>query len=80
MWHTWHGIRLTARLFLCLDKERLIRAYIRSVTEWNCLHSVQLAALKRGDDYKFTLELTDAAERVQNAKYAILVHRQTHGC
>ena len=44
------------------------------------MQSAQVAAVLKGADFPFEAELAAAASRRENAKYAILVHQQEHGC
>jgi hypothetical protein len=64
----------------CIEKERLMSEYAAAVSECNRMHSAQIAAVKRGEDFPFEEQIAKAAERRENAKYAILAHQQEHGC
>jgi len=65
---------------LCLHKEKLIREFANAVSEYNRMHSAQLAAVLKGEDFLFADEIAQAEQRKDEAKYAILAHRQEHGC
>ena len=65
---------------ICLDKRLLTRAYVREVSEWNRIHSAQVRAVTQGQEYMFNQELAAATDRVEQAKYALINHCQTHGC
>ena len=64
----------------CIEKERLMRDFSQAVAELNRMQSAQLAAVLNGEDFPFENELADAQRRKENTKYAILAHRQAHGC
>jgi hypothetical protein len=64
----------------CIEKERLMRDYTSAVAEWTRMHSAQVAALQRGNDVLFREQIAQAAERMENAKYAIIAHQEQHGC
>jgi hypothetical protein len=42
--------------------------------------SAQIAAVVKGEDFRFQEQIEQAAERKDGAKYAILAHRKVHGC
>ena len=65
---------------LCLQREKLIREFAHAVSEYNRMHSAQLAAVLKGEDFPFCDEIAKAEQRKDDAKYAILAHRQEHGC
>jgi hypothetical protein len=44
------------------------------------MHSAQLAAVLKAEDFLFQHEIAEAGRRKDQAKYAILEHRQEHGC
>jgi len=64
----------------CIEKFRLMQEYARAVSEHDRMQSAQVAAVLRGEDFPFEEEIASAADRRENAKYAILTHRQHHGC
>jgi len=64
----------------CIEKQRLTRAYLQAISEWTRLHRLQLDAVLMGADYTFTKELGAAAYRADEVKYALISHRETHGC
>jgi len=57
-----------------------MRAFAKAVSDLNRMHSAQTAAIMRGEDFRFEEQIADAATDRDNAKYAILTHRQEHGC
>lgn len=64
----------------CSEKRRLLQEFARAVRAMNRIHAAQLRAVLSGDGFQFQDELADALERKENAKYAVLVHQQEHGC
>jgi hypothetical protein len=65
---------------LCLEKEKLTRAFTWAVSELHRMQSAQVAAVRNGEDFPFQDQIAAAAERREQAKYAIIAQRQTHGC
>jgi hypothetical protein len=65
---------------LCFEKEKLLREFAHAVSEYNRMHSAQLAAVLKDEDFPFGEEIAKAEQRKEEAKYAILAHRQEHGC
>ena len=57
-----------------------MREFAKAVSEYNRMHSAQLAAVLNGEDFPFQDEIEKAGRRKDDAKYAILEHRQEHGC
>ncbi len=57
-----------------------MRDYAAAVSEWTRMHSAHVAALQRGAEDLFHEQLLVAADRVDNAKYAIIAHQESHGC
>lgn len=57
-----------------------MKAFASAVSEYNRLHSAQLAAVLKGEGFIFRKELAEAESRKENAKYAVLAHQQAHGC
>ena len=72
--------RVAPALHACIEKFRLMQDYARAVSEHNRMQSAQVAAVLRGEDFPFEEEIGQASDRRENAKYAILAHRQHHGC
>jgi hypothetical protein len=64
----------------CIEKRRLLRAFAAAVSDYNRMHSAQLAAVLRGEDFQFQEEIARAAEEKDRAKYAVMAHREAHGC
>jgi len=64
----------------CIKKERLMREFAKAVSDYHRMNSAQLAAVLNGQDFPFEAQIAEAGERVQEMKYAILAHRQEHGC
>jgi hypothetical protein len=67
-------------IFACAEKWRLLRAFTKAVSDMNRIHSAQLAAVLNGDGFPFEEEFAEALARKENAKYAVMVHQQEHGC
>jgi len=65
---------------ICIERERLMLAFAQAVSELNRMQSAQTAAILRGDDFQFEEQIAEATLRRDNAKYAILKHREEHGC
>ncbi len=66
--------------FICIEKERLFRAYGAASLDYSRLSSARVAALANGEEPPSIDELSAAELRKDNAKYAILVHQEGHGC
>jgi hypothetical protein len=66
-------------LVVCIERERLFQDFARAVSDQHRMQSAQVAAVLRGEDFPFREEIAKAVERRENAKYAILTHRQEHG-
>lgn len=65
---------------VCFYKERLLRAFAHAVSDYNRMHSAQLAAVVRGEDFPFKEEIAQAHLVMEQAKYDVLSHRDEHGC
>jgi hypothetical protein len=68
------------RVPFCAEKQRLLREFTEAVSECHRMQSAQLEALLNEDDIQFEEQIQDANTRRQKAKYAILAHRESHGC
>ena len=64
----------------CIEKRRLMDEFQRAVSHHNRMQVSQVAAVIRGEDFPFEREIAEAAERRDNAKYAIIAHQKDHGC
>jgi len=66
----------------CIERERLMREFVATASEYHRIQSAQIAAMLRdgAEDFPFEKELAQATMRRENAKYAILLHRQKHRC
>jgi hypothetical protein len=73
-------VAASAKPIHCIEKERLLKAFAAAVGEYNRMNSARVAALRRGDELTFAAQLEEAAERMDNARYAIIAHREQHGC
>lgn len=65
---------------ICIEKERLFRAFGEASLEYSRLYSARMAALSSGEEAPPIDDLSDAELRKENAKYAILLHQEQHGC
>ncbi len=65
---------------VCKEKERLIRAYTDAALEYNHLNSMRVTAVIKGEATPALDLISEAEVRKENAKYAILVHLEEHGC
>jgi hypothetical protein len=66
-------------ILACIEKERLLHIFARAVSDHHRMQSAQLAAVLRGEDFPFEEEIAKAAALREQAKYAVLMHRQEHG-
>jgi hypothetical protein len=66
--------------FACIEKRRLLKTFADAVSEYNRIQSAQVAAVMNGDGFQFQDELAVAEARRENAKYAVLLHEEEHGC
>ena len=66
--------------FLCREKERLFAAYGKVAAECIRLHCARTEAVLQGEEFGLLDELAAAEIARENAKYAIIVHQQVHGC
>jgi len=66
----------------CDECKRLLDAFGDAVTEVVALHKTHFQAVveDEADPHRFDLLIHDANEKKQNAKYAYLLHRETHDC
>jgi len=69
-----------APIIACIEKERLLQAFAKAVSDYHRMQTAQVAAVQRGEDFPFQEELAQAAEVRDRAKYAVLQHRLEHGC
>jgi hypothetical protein len=67
-------------VILCLEKQKLIAAFQRAVSEYNRMNSAQVAAVLNGEGFLFTELIAEAGTRKDQAKYAVLKHQEEHGC
>jgi hypothetical protein len=67
---------------LCRERWQLTQNFMRAIAEVAELYSQQKQAIIDGDpDYsRFDVLIHLAAEKKDNAKYALLAHIETHGC
>lgn len=66
---------------ICIEKQRLIRAFLETVTELNALLVTQSFAMPEAScGVSLEDQIADATIARDNAKYAVLAHREAHGC
>ncbi|MDE3161205.1 MAG: hypothetical protein KGM92_20765 [Acidobacteriota bacterium] len=71
----------TSRISIrCIEKERLMQEFLAAISDHHRMQSAQVAALRKGDGFLFEKELAEASERRLNVKYAIIAHKEKHGC
>jgi len=70
------------RTILCKEGLRLLDAFGVAIRELLLLHEQQFMAVLEGDldSSRFDLLIHMASEKKQEAKYAYLLHMDTHGC
>jgi hypothetical protein len=64
----------------CSEKQRLLLEFTRAVSDYHRMQSAQLASLVRDAGFSFEREIAAAAQRRENAKYALIAHQEEHGC
>jgi hypothetical protein len=64
----------------CAVKQKLLSEFTRAASECNRMQSAQIKSLVKGDGFMFELEMSNARDRRDEAKYAILAHQAEHGC
>jgi len=66
----------------CDACQALLEAFMEAVRELVILHERHVLAVvnEESDPHRFDLLIHEATERKQNAKYAYVHHRETHGC
>ena len=66
----------------CVERQRLIEAFLTAVHELNMLQHQQTHAVVEGDEdfARFDVLLHLAQEKKDNAKYAWIAHVESHGC
>jgi len=65
---------------ICIERERLIRLFLRSVQELNRVQIARASALLAGDENSFAEQIAEAERAMSNAEYGVLAHREEHGC
>jgi hypothetical protein len=60
--------------------QRLSEDFACTMSEYHRMQSAQVAAVLNGEDFPFEEWISNAAARKDQAKYAILAHREKHGC
>lgn len=69
-----------APALFCIESKRLADAYTWAVSEYLRLQSAQLATILNGDAVTFQHDIHEASIRKDEAKYALMAHREQHGC
>jgi hypothetical protein len=67
-------------VILCMEKQRLIKEFERAKSDYHRMNTAQVLAVRNGENFPFQDEIAKAADRKEQAKYAILAHQQEHGC
>lgn len=57
-----------------------MRLYLDAILEYNRLSLARIVALMDGSEAPTLDAVFDAEARKDNAKYAILIHAEEHGC
>jgi len=65
---------------LCFEKEKLIREFARSVSDYHRLQSSQVAAVISGENFPLEDEIAQAGATRERAKLAVIAHQLKHGC
>jgi hypothetical protein len=63
----------------CTEKQKLLEEFAHTVSEYHRMQAAQVAAVLNEEDFPFEEWISNAAERKDKAKYAILAHREAHG-
>jgi hypothetical protein len=64
----------------CVELRRLEDAYTWAASEYLRYQTAQLVAIINGDPFTFQRELHQAEILKDEAKYAVITHREQHGC
>jgi hypothetical protein len=65
---------------MCSERERLLRAFAMATLDYNKLYAARVAVLALGEDAPPIDQLAEAETQRDNAKYALLLHQEEHGC
>jgi hypothetical protein len=68
------------RVLACPEMRRLLQKFTSAVSEHERMQTAQLVAVMNGDGTLFEEWIAKAAEQKDQAKQAIITHRQEHGC
>ena len=60
--------------------ERLLTEFRQLLAEYHSMEVAQVTAVLNGADFPFEEWISNAAERVKQARMAIITHRLGHGC
>ena len=64
----------------CSEIQRLLEDFARALSECHRMEAAQLTAVQNGADFPFDEWISNAAERVKQARLAIITHRLGHRC
>ena len=64
----------------CVEYQRLKDRFSEAASEYLRLQSAQIAAILNGDPDTFQQQIHEAAMRKDEAKYAVIAHREAHHC
>ena len=69
-----------APVVTCREQRKLLKAFAHAVREYQRMQTAQVAAVLNGKDFLFEDWVEKAAKAKDEAMYAILRHREEHGC
>ena len=58
----------------------MIQSFLRAISELDELRTAQATAYLIGDDFSFAEPISVATRARDDAKYALLAHKEKHGC
>jgi hypothetical protein len=67
-------------IYTCTEKQKLLEEFAHAVSEYHRMQTAQVAAVLNGEDFPFEEWISNAAVRMEQVKYAVLAHRESHGC
>jgi hypothetical protein len=63
-----------------MEQRRLLKAFAHAVREYHRMQTAQVTAVLNGKDFPFEDWVEKAAKAKDEARSAILRHREEHGC
>jgi hypothetical protein len=70
----------SAAPIFCREKQTLMGAYLRAVSDYGRMQSAQILALKNGDGLRFEVQVAAARSQVDRTRTALHLHEANHGC